>query len=192
MTDRELLDDFYRREGGFGVIVHRKADRGGLTHSGVTFKDYNRWRTKSGQIPVNEQEFVALERDDLDQFLLAEFFDPLWFVVDGQIFHQLVDFAMNAGPDDAIRALQQGLVGEEEYDGRIDGIAGPKTRAAWGRVESDPEAKARIALAASDARELFHVERAFDAAVRSFLDLNPRTQLHNLKGWLRRAKAVRA
>jgi lysozyme family protein len=189
VTIDQILTEVLRRE-GWPKVTDRPSDRGGLTKGGVTYANYNAWRVKHGERPLMREEFVAITEADARAFFEDEFCRPFAFV-DGptthRLYHALADWSVNAGPDDPARALQHLLADRGLYRGALDGIVGPATRLAWLMAKDDAADVRAIELALIAARVEFHLERAFDAEVRDFLRTHPRTQLHNLRGWTRRA-----
>lgn len=182
----QVFEDFYRREGGWGVVTDRAADRGGLTHSGITMSSFNRWRAKHGERPLTRDEFLTSTRAQHDAFLEDAFVRPFQFIGDEAIQALVVDWAMNAGPDDPTVALQEALKRRGLYPGRVDGVAGPQTRLAWASLQRDLQACAAVESELFKARIAFHCRRGFDAQVQAFLQAHPTTQLHNLRGWINR------
>lgn len=184
---KDMYDDFFRREGGWGVVTNRVSDRGGLTYSGITMSSFNLWRESNGERHLTSQEFLLTTREEHESFLYDEFIHPLSFVTDDRLCRLMVDWAMNAGLDDPTRALQLSLSNRNLYRCHIDGIIGPFTRAAWLLAKADEQVVRDIEREVLKLRMLFHIDRAFDRHVRDFLSSNDVTQLHNLRGWLNRA-----
>ncbi len=69
------------------------------------------------------------------------------------------------------------------YRGRIDGVMGPKSRAALKKPGIDHR---RLYLDTLDYRRRYYFTLAFDAEVRAFLKVHPKTNLHFVRGWLAR------
>ena len=187
LTRDEILGEILQRE-GWPAVTDRAADRGGLTKGGVTLTNLNRWRHAHGHGPLTREQLPSLTEAEARRFLAEEFFRPLEFVaVDSErLFVFLADWAVMSGPDDPIKALQRTLETHGKYLGVIDGVAGPQTRAAWGQylAWSKPEA---LIGELTRRRVLAHVDTALDAKARAFMASEPTTQLHNLRGWVRRA-----
>lgn len=111
---RELL----AQEGGFS---NNPQDPGGMTNLGVTRAAYEAWIG----YPVSERIMRELTPGKVRAFYKARF----WDVVRGDDLPAgldlcVFDFAVNAGPQRAVRYLQR-LVGVPD-----DGVIGPKTLAA--------------------------------------------------------------
>lgn len=191
MTARDVCAAFFEREGGWGVVTDRPADRGGLTKGGISMKHFNAWRAKKGLTPLIPAAFKEISREDAEAFLADEFMEPFRFITDEPLKLCLMDFAMNAGPDDPVEALQWALAAQGKYHGTIDGVVGPKTRAAWDAVKHDQAIVADISDDVTNFRVMFHAERALDKKAREFIKQTPDTQLRNLLGWVRRALECR-
>lgn len=182
----ELLDDILRREGWPKVTEH-PFDKGGLTKGGVTYRSYGHWRAKQGLKPLSREAFAQITEGHARAFFVDEFLTPFMFIADDKLFGSLADWSVNAGPDDPARALQQALRVAGADPGAIDGVVGPKTRAAWDVVKADPDTVARITKAVGRARLEFHLSKAFGADVQAFLIAHPKSQLWNARGWILRA-----
>jgi lysozyme family protein len=95
----------------------------------------------------------------------------------------LVDWAVTSGHDDPTRALQRALRARGVYVDPIDGLFGPKTRAA---IVHDPQPRETY-------RDVFAARIRFytmlglnDPDVVDFVDKHPKTQLRNVVGWINR------
>lgn len=111
----ECLKIVLKHEGGY---VHHPKDPGGRTMLGVTQRVYEEWVGH----PVTEKIMRSLTVDHVRALYKKKY----WDVVRGDDLPQGVDlcvfdFAVNAGPNRAVRYLQR-MVGANE-----DGIIGPKT-----------------------------------------------------------------
>lgn len=172
MTVDQIIDDIIRREGR--DFTDRAADRGGPTKYGITKATLATWRGR----PVTTREVQRLTEDEAREiYRKAYVADPGFeHVADDALRALLVDTAVLHGPSRAIRWLQQAL------DVTVDGILGPKTRAA---------------VAASDARQLYArvvaargkalVDLALsDRETRHYIATHQHVQLVNLRGWLNR------
>lgn len=186
MTLHQVLTDVLRRE-GWPAVTRDAADLGGLTKGGVTFASYNRWRASHRERPLTADEFVEITEDEARTFFEDEFARPFAFVTDEALYALLVDWCVNAGPDDPARALQAALKERDAYRGTVDGVPGPLTRTAWLLVAGDVNAVRSIERSVLKARILFHVDRSLDQPARAFIRSYPTTQLKWLRGWINRA-----
>lgn len=156
-------------EGGnrFGTTVTTSThDRGRETIAGLTWRCYSEdylHLPRGQRSPI--ADFQRLTLDDVVT-VMAEVFalrTNLWRIRDARLRLAVVDFAINAGADDAVPALQRAA------GVAADGIFGPETQAA---------------VNAGDAEVLR--ERVFDARYQKAgrVVLAQRDQLANLNGWL--------
>lgn len=186
ITVEQVFADFFRRE-GWPTVTDHPADRGGLTKGGVTLRSFNGWRVAGQARPLTRDEFALITIEEAQAFLRDEFLQPLAFMEDEGIFALMADWAMHAGLAAPVRALQGLLIGRGLYDGALDGIPGPKTRAGWARVRADLAACAEIERSLAKGRVLDAVTLALDARARAFMREQPTTQLVFLRGWVTRA-----
>ncbi len=101
------LDLVLHHEGGY---VDNPRDPGGATNLGITRKTLARWRKVSPWWALPKNAVQGLERSEAARIYRASYWDrcragELPEGVDLAVF----DFAVNSGPDRAIRALQQSL-----------------------------------------------------------------------------------
>ena len=188
LTRDEILGEILQRE-GWPAVTDRAADRGGLTKGGVTLTNLNRWRHAHGHGPLTREQLPSLTEAEARRFLAEEFFRPLEFVaVDSErLFVFLADWAVMSGPDNPIKALQRTLQVHGKYLGAIDGVAGPKTLIAWAQYATKPAHVTSMMAELVARRVLAHLDTTLDAKARAFMASEPTTQLHNLRGWVRRA-----
>ncbi len=123
MTDRfeTCLAHVLAHEGGY---VDHPADPGGATNMGITRRTLAEWRGISPASALDKQEVRALTREEAARIYRARYWercaaDEMAAGLDLAVF----DFAVNSGPDRAVRMLQT-LLGVA-----ADGIVGPLTRA---------------------------------------------------------------
>ncbi len=122
-------------------VVDNTHDRGGRTLSGLTWKTYSQdyLRMKSGEL-CPQAEFDALSLDDVVEVILELFAmrPGIARIVDARLRFAVLDFAVHAGTDDAIPALQRAL--GVQADGHIgrDTLGAldrhPNPRALWASV----------------------------------------------------------
>lgn len=122
MADKRFdicLSEVLRHEGGY---VDHPVDPGGATNMGITRKTLARWRNVSPWWDLPKLEVQKLSRIEAGRIYKAGYWnlcraDDMPPGVDLALF----DYAVNSGPDRAIRALQAvlGVV--------VDGLVGPLT-----------------------------------------------------------------
>ncbi|WP_436071619.1 glycoside hydrolase family 108 protein [Devosia sp. LjRoot3] len=111
-----------RHEGGY---VDHPSDPGGATNMGITRKTLARWRKISPWTDLPKSSVASLKRDEAALIYRANYWNPsragdMPVGVDLALF----DFAVNSGPDRAVRTLQTAL------GVAADGEVGPVTLAA--------------------------------------------------------------
>lgn len=167
MADRfdACLAEVLRHEGGF---VDHPADPGGATNMGITRKTLARWRKVSPWTDLPKSEVQNLSRAEAGAIYRADYWDAChagdWKLgVDLVVF----DYAVNSGPDRAIRGLQSalGVV--------VDGIVGPVTLEAARKADA-----VRVINAVCDGR------LAFLRSLSNFVTFG--------RGWTNRVASVRA
>jgi lysozyme family protein len=161
----QCLGEVLRHEGGF---VDHPADPGGATNMGITHKTLARWRGVSPWWNLPKTEVQRLTRSEAARIYRALYWTPcksgnLPPGVDLAVF----DFAVNSGPDRAIRALQSAL------NVVVDGQVGPLTLGA----ASKADAKALI-------NALCDRRLGFLRGLKTFSTFG--------RGWTSRVAAVRA
>ena len=181
----DLLTEVLKKE-GWPAFTDHTADRGGATRGGVSLGHYNRYLQKQGLDSITVDELKVLPESAARAFFADAFATPFRFVADEPIFVFLVDWAVNAGPDDPAKALQTALKARGFYEGAIDGVAGPKTRQAWYDALAAGMRLGRLKYDLVRARVEFHLDRAFDAPFRAFLKSTPHSQAVFTRGWINR------
>lgn len=122
------LSHVLRHEGGY---VDHPADPGGATNMGITRKTLARWRSVSPWWGLPKSAVKALGRDEAARIYRARYWTPCRADdLPAGLDLALFDFAVNSGPDRAIRTLQAGL------GVAADGIVGPLTLAAISKASS--------------------------------------------------------
>lgn len=113
------LDEVLRHEGGY---VDHPSDPGGATNMGITHKTLARWRNVSPWWKLPKAEVKALGRAEAARIYRASYWDRCKAGnMSAGLDLALFDFAVNSGPDRAIRALQT------ELGVLADGQVGPLT-----------------------------------------------------------------
>lgn len=129
------LAEVLRHEGGY---ADHPADPGGATNMGITHKTLADWRGVSPWWDLPKSAVKALEREEA-----ASIYRKLYWERSGAgslppgLDLALFDFAVNSGPDRAVRVLQA------ELGVSADGRVGPVTR---GAVETYAASKGLAAL----------------------------------------------
>lgn len=180
----EILLDGMAREGWAGGRAKARthvADRGGLTRGGITATAWGSYK-KLGR-PATATELDAITTEEALQFWYQEYCVRLGFdkIPDHRLQSLLIDWAYTSY-DDPGKALQSSLKARGLYDGKIDGIVGPKTKAA---LLKDPDI-AQLYRDVFIARLKHYLRCAWDADVQKFVADKPATQLRNFPGWMNR------
>jgi lysozyme family protein len=167
-TTSDPIDNILAREDrtGTGVVTNDPDDSGGETQWGLTRKD-------------NPKEWAdgVVTREEAYNAFFSRYGAPFKGIEDTNLFHQLVDFGVNAGPETAAKVLQQVL------GVKADGQIGPKTIQAVldypkGTLFGVPvPGFVLLNLAVRDARILFYVG----------ITKRWTKNLKFLLGWLKRA-----
>ncbi|WDR06391.1 glycoside hydrolase family 108 protein [Devosia rhodophyticola] len=109
-------------EGGY---ADNPADPGGATNMGITRKTLAAWRHISPWTDLRKTEVKNLDRGEAARIYRANYWDVIWGKdLPAGVDLALFDFAVNSGPDRAVKMLQRLL------DVEVDGIVGPQTLAA--------------------------------------------------------------
>lgn len=122
------LGEVLRHEGGY---ADHPSDPGGATNMGITHKTLARWRKVSPWWTLPKAEVQRLTKTEASRIYRALYWTPcrasnLPHGIDLALF----DFAVNSGPDRAIRVLQT-LLGVV-----VDGHVGPLTLAAAAKADA--------------------------------------------------------
>ena len=123
------LDEVLRHEGGY---ADHPADPGGATNMGITHKTLARWRLVSPWWALPKSAVMDLKRAEAARIYRANYWDRSHAgKLPAGLDLALFDFAVNSGPDRAIRILQA------ELGVALDGQVGPLTLGAveayWSR-----------------------------------------------------------
>lgn len=121
MTTDQLLDGILQREGG-GTFTNDPADRGAATKFGITARTLGTYRGMQRSATIAEVK--ALTEDEARAIYRTQYLRPFEAIPFDHLVAQLVDFGANAGPMEAIKALQRCLGVE------VDGILGERTKTA--------------------------------------------------------------
>jgi lysozyme family protein len=118
----KCLGEVLRHEGGY---VDHPSDPGGATNMGITHKTLARWRKISPWTDLPKSSVAALKRDEAALIYRANYWNPCRAGdMPAGVDLALFDFAVNSGPDRALRTLQAAL------GVAADGEVGPVTLAA--------------------------------------------------------------
>lgn len=113
------LDEVLRQEGGY---ADHPSDPGGATNMGITRKTLARWRMVSPWWNLPKSAVKELQRPEAAKIYRASYWDRIHAgQLPAGLDLALFDFAVNSGPDRAIRTLQA------ELDVAADGQVGPLT-----------------------------------------------------------------
>lgn len=113
------LDEVLRQEGGY---ADHPADPGGATNLGITHKTLARWRRVSPWWKLPKSAVRDLQRPEAAKIYRASYWDRSHAgQMPAGLDLALFDFAVNSGPDRAIRSLQA------ELGVAADGQVGPLT-----------------------------------------------------------------
>lgn len=119
---QRCLTAVLRHEGGY---VDHPSDPGGATNMGITRKTLARWRKVSPWTDLPKSSVASLKRDEAALIYRANYWNPSKAGdMPAGIDLALFDFAVNSGPDRAVRTLQAAL------GVAADGEVGPVTLAA--------------------------------------------------------------
>lgn len=116
-----IINDIIRREGGF---INHPNDRGGPTKYGITAKTLGNWR-QLGRLATSNEVTALTETEAREiyrhRYIIVPGFDAISHLA---LQVLLVDAGVHSGPQKAVRWLQEAL------GVTVDGVIGPKTRAA--------------------------------------------------------------
>jgi lysozyme family protein len=116
MTDRQILADIIRSEGGF---VDHPFDLGSATNMGITAATLGAWRQLGRAATV--EEVRSLSRAEAEAIYAVQYLRPFDAVEDDALRHYLIDLGVLRGPRKAAMMLQD-IVGTD-----ADGWIGPET-----------------------------------------------------------------
>ena len=113
------LTEVLRHEGGY---VDHPSDPGGATNMGITRKTLARWRKVSPWTDLPKAAVAGLKRDEAALIYRASYWNACKAgAMPAGVDLALFDFAVNSGPDRAVRVLQAAL------GVAADGAIGPVT-----------------------------------------------------------------
>lgn len=168
-----------RHEGGY---VDHPADRGGPTNKGITQKTYRAF-LRARNPALSDADLAAQSVKDISEDVIAEiYYQGYWRparcvdLPNEAVATVTFDAAVNHGPTQAMRLLQQGA-GMAAFD--CDGAWGPRTRA---RVQSAAADSVGLIDGVLLARERFY---------RQIVRDDP-TQGVFLRGWMNRLAGLKA
>ena len=158
-------------------------DAGGATNHGVSFRLLRQLSPDLGDIDhdgdVDEDDIRALTPEDAQRLMKLLFWDGLKLdLIPAITACSVYDFAVNAGPSQAVKALQQACRFYPHVGLLLDGLLGPKTRATVNAIATNPARDMILAQRVTHARRVF-----YDCLHRA----DPRQPL---AGWLNRCDAL--
>lgn len=168
-----ILDGILAREGGF---VDNPADHGGATNLGVTQAELSAWLGR----PATTDDVRSLSRDVAKAIYRQDYYHkPKIDQLPDSIQPVMLDAAVNSGPGEAVRFLQE-VLNDQGYGLAVDVGIGPATLAA--------AAKADAALGKGLAGALIAKRRAF---LQQLAVKDPSQQRFEA-GWMARCDALAA
>ncbi|MGH9350243.1 MAG: putative peptidoglycan-binding domain-containing protein [Vicinamibacterales bacterium] len=185
MTVERIVDDILRRElhptertWAEARARQHAADRGGWTRGGITASRWGQYRRLGRS--ATAAELNAITEVEARAFYVA------WYVMPFDRYPEplrilLIDFGVTTSHVTVFKCLQRALRHMGRYPGAIDGVVGPRTRAAL--AEAEPR---EVYLRTLEHRARHYIALSHDSYVRGFLRATPNTQLHFLRGWLAR------
>lgn len=185
MSSDNLINDILQSEGGYS---DRAADKGGPTNFGITISALSAWIGA----PVTKQDIINLTKDEARALYRDRYVAPWSFIEDEPLRDLLVDWSVTSGQVPPTKALQTFMNGTGAIKVDADGQLGNKTRQAWAALlgGAHPEAGTLPTYAQNEiakARVIFYARIALDTDVKAYMAAHPKSQLHNLVGWLNRA-----
>jgi lysozyme family protein len=170
---QKLIDKVIEREGD--EYTDRKADRGGPTKYGITQKTLSAWRG----VAVPKDAVKNLSREEACQIYEAFYLHRPGYtqITDPNLLELVFDFAVNSGPANANRCLQQCLNKLGKTNLKIDGVMGPLSWSAFNLFAD----KARLYDHLIDQRVKYLCKLVVDDS----------TQIVHLNGWINRALSFR-
>lgn len=116
------LKETLRWEGGYS---NHPEDNGGATQSGIIQRVYNSYRRLKGLVPRDVRKITKAEVYDIYK-------TNYWDQVSGDLLpigldFVVFDFAVNSGPNQAIKYLQRAINKTENRTLKVDGHLGPAT-----------------------------------------------------------------
>lgn len=169
-----MLNDIIAREGGY---VNNSADRGGPTNMGITQATLSNWQGH----PATLGEVQALSEETAKAIYSRNYFvKPKIDQLPDAIQAVVLDAAVNSGPGQSVKFLQQVLNDHGYGPLTVDGGIGPMTVAAADKADA--------ALGAALVHALVECRRAF---LKQLAVKDPSQQRFE-KGWMNRCDALEA
>lgn len=168
-----MLNDILTREGGF---VNNAADRGGPTNYGITQATLSTWLGR----PASLADVQGLDAATAKAIYSKNYYTgPHINQLPDLIQPVMLDAAVNSGPGQAIKWLQQVLNANGYGPLTVDGGIGPKTVAA---------AQAATVMGTALNKALVEIRRTF---LQSLAQNDPSQQQFE-RGWMNRCNALEA
>lgn len=176
MTELDtILDEIIAREGGY---VNNPADHGGATNMGITEATLGAWLGRAATIEDVQSMTVATAKAIYTQNYFAK---PGLDKLPAAIQPVMLDAAVNSGPGQSVKFLQQVLNDAGYGPLAVDGGIGPATLAAAAKAASAMDGSAL-------SRALVEKRRAF---LKHLAVANPSQQQFE-KGWMARCDQLEA
>ena len=180
-----VVDDIIDREGR-GKFTNRKADRGGPSFEGITWKTYNAWLRKQGKPALTQDEFATIGRcaakdprhalrRHVREIYRETYVDPFKALPRG-LREMTIDAGVLSGWPRAARWAQQVV------DAPQDGVIGPITLRRARDVWRTAGERRKALVDFADLRLDFYIALA----------RRKPQQMANLRGWKNRTMAVLA
>ncbi|MBC7907291.1 MAG: glycoside hydrolase family 108 protein [Rhodospirillaceae bacterium] len=169
-----MLNDIISREGGY---VNNAADRGGPTNMGITQATLSNWLGH----PATVADVQTLSVETAKAIYSANYYSkPKIDQLPDLIQAVMLDAAVNSGPGQSVKWLQQVLNTNNYGPLTVDGGIGPATIGAATKAATD--------LGPALSRALIEIRRAF---LNQLCQENPSQQQFE-KGWMARCDGLEA
>lgn len=159
-----------------GEWSNHPADTGGLTRWGITLKFLQAHNFDiNGDGVIDARDLNDLTQEKAHELMLQVFWQPWMDDAPSELAIAVFDFAVNASIGMAEVILQRALKETGWYQGKIDGVIGPKTQAALAQIDS--EETLRVWIEFVKQRALYYAR---------IVEAKP-SQAVFIEGWIRRA-----
>lgn len=173
----ELVSDIISREGGY---VNADSDKGGPTKFGITAQVLGEWRHLGRT--ATRKEVMSMDEHEARKIYFTRYVTGPQFdkIPDDEVRAHVVDIGVNSGPVTAAKMFQRAI---GMHPAKVDGIVGEETLSAFLLTDA-----ARVRRRLVSGRIEFYLGLGLDGKdVQEFLETHTKSQLHNLRGWVRRS-----